>query len=47
MEKANRQWEKKKALKLGSFKTKVLELGGSKQCKGCKKKKPIKEFLSL
>ena len=37
MEKANRQREEKKA----------LESGGSKQCKGCKKKSPTKEFLSL
>ena len=57
MEKANRRREekkalelgssKKKALELGSPKTKALESGGSKQCKGCKKKKPTKEFLSL
>ena len=32
---------------MGSFKKKALESGGSKQCKGYKKKKPTKEFLSL
>ena len=37
IEKANQQQEEKKALKLGS----------SKQYKGYKKKKPIKEFLNL
>ena len=42
METANRRQEEKKALELGSSKKEALESGGSKQYKGCKKKKPIK-----